>query len=103
LGWSGFKLWDPESDVANTLNRFCVGLPVFFPQIDWDPVGAQYFDRYLQERPLDPVKVEYYEAVWCIRGFLLYDMGFEVCGRPGIQEHLVKRFREVTNIKLSSS
>jgi len=102
LDWSSFKLWEPESDVANTLNRFCL-MPAIFPQIDWDPVGVQYFDRYLQERSLDPVKVEYYEAVWCIRGFLLYDMGFEVWGRPEIQERLVKRFREVTNIKLSSS
>jgi hypothetical protein len=102
LDWSGFKLWEPESDVANTLNRFCL-MPVIFPQIDWGPVGVQYFDLYLQECPLNPVKVEYYEAVWCIRGFLFYDLGFEVFGRPEIQERLIKRFREVTDIKLSSS
>ncbi len=100
MDWSGFKLWESESDVANTLNRFCLA-PAFSPQTDWEYIGIHYLNRYLQERPLDLVKVEYYEAVWCIRGFLLYDMGFEVWGRPGIQERLVKRFREVTNIKLS--
>jgi hypothetical protein len=102
LDWSSFKFWEPEHDVANTLNRFDLA-PVIAPQIKVEGLAAQYYRQYQSFSPIDPKKVEYYEALCCIRGFILYDMGFEIWGRPAIQDRLIKRFHEVTNIQLQQS
>ena len=74
-----------------------------YPQTAEGSAVDQYFDQDLQECPINLVKAEVYDAAWCIRVFLLYDMSFEVFGWLGIQERRVKRFREGTTIELSGS
>jgi len=101
LDWSGFKVWEPEYDVAHTIIVWtCVG-PSVFPNIDWNQFVNRYYECYLSEYPLNQARVEYYKAWRCIFFIFAFEgMGVEVFGRSGVQERLVQRFQEITGIEL---
>lgn len=101
LDWTGFRIWEPETDVANTIITFTCVAPSMDRTIDWNHFINRYYECYLNGNPLDQARVAYYEALRCIRFILAFEVeGFEVFGRLGVQARLVQRFHELTGIKL---
>ena len=72
IDWPGAAIADPEFDVAVTLVLIKIAAGGMFPEAV--PMLARFADQYLSAyreiAVLDPVKVEYYEALRCFRAFI---------------------------------
>lgn len=99
LDWQGFRLGEPEADVANTMVKlYCIG-SVLMPQYDWSALIKPYVTQYHQLFPLNPEKLRFYQAVWCIRFFIIIG-GLPRVNHPQVRQRLLDHFRAITDIEI---
>ena len=100
LDWGVSRIGEPEWDVAAT-SIICshVG-PSVIPEFDWAGLVDGYFESYRHRARLDSGKLEYYEAVNCINNLEVIESGAAEIDFPGVKDGLVKKFNEISGIKL---
>jgi aminoglycoside phosphotransferase (APT) family kinase protein len=100
LDWQGFRLGEPEADVANTMVKLhCIG-SVLLPQYDWSALIKPYITEYHQLSPLNLEKLRYYQAVWCIRFFIIIIGGLPRVNHPLVRQRLLDHFQAITGIEI---
>ena len=100
LDWSACRIGEPEWDVAGT-SIICSHVARFIiPGIDWLSLVDGYLESYRRRARLDSGKLEYYEAVQCIVNLEVIASGAAEIDFPGVKEGLVKKFNEISGIKL---
>jgi len=113
LDWANAFVADPAFDVAITKVIMSLGKSnVPGPFRTW--MMRHYYDAYVKLNPLDPDRVQYYEALRCLRalvgarehilqeqGLLEADPRPYAWAEPRVVRGIIGRFRGVTGIELS--
>jgi hypothetical protein len=71
------------------------------PQYDWSALIKPYVTEYHQLSPLNPEKLRYYQAVWCIRFFIIIIGGLPRVNHPRVRQRLLDHFQAITGIEIS--
>ncbi len=101
LDWSGFLISDPAYDIGITQVLGNVAAPSLFPEINWIQIFNRYYDYYQRECPIDPVRVEYYEAFRCLWALLEGAEGHAAWGHPETMRRLSEHFEKITSVRLA--
>jgi len=101
LDWSGFLISDPAYDIGITQVLGTVAAPSLFPEINWVHLINRYYDYYQKECPVDPGRVEYYEAFRCLWALLEGAEGHTAWGHPETMRRLSEHFEKITNVSLA--
>ena len=102
LDWSLNRLEDPCFDIATTIINMSINGPIIAPQfgdVFNEKVSDEYLDYYQEENPVDPVKLEYYEAFKCLMTMVEYDVSVNVWHTPGVLEAVINCFKIITVIE----
>lgn len=104
LDWSGFLVGDPAYDIGIIKVLGTVVAPALFTEVPepyWVHFVNRYYDSYQRGCPLDPVRVEYYEAFRCLRALLEGSEGHAAFRHPEIMRRLSDHFETITNVLLA--
>jgi aminoglycoside phosphotransferase (APT) family kinase protein len=101
LDWGGFFFCDPEYDLASIKVKFLYVAP-FMVDKDFTEFYNKCIKLYQQKIPIKTERLQYYEAVYCIR-FLIFTQTTERLNPQGAQESLIHRFSEITGITLNKA
>jgi len=103
LDWAGFLIGDPAYDIGIIKVLGTVVAPSLFsevPEAYWVHFFNRYYDGYQRECPLDPVRVEYYEAFRCLRALLEGAEGHAAFRHPETIRRLAEHFEKITSVHL---
>jgi hypothetical protein len=70
--------------------------------MDYSEFYHRFIMLYQQKIPIKAERLQYYEAVYCIR-FLIFTEAIERLNPPGVQESLIHRFNEIIGINLNKA
>ncbi|MHA2066466.1 MAG: phosphotransferase family protein [Candidatus Thorarchaeota archaeon] len=101
LDWSGFLISDPAYDIGITQVLGTVAAPSLFPEINWVQMFNRYYDYYQGKCPVDPIRVEYYEALKCLWALLEGAEGHAAWGHPETNRRLSEHFEKITSVRLA--
>jgi aminoglycoside phosphotransferase (APT) family kinase protein len=99
LDWQGWKLGEPEFDVTNTMIKLHCIASVLVPKYDWSTLLKRYVAEYHRISPLDTEKLRYYQAVWCIRFFVMI-LALPRVNHPQIRQRLLNHFKAIAGIEI---
>lgn len=103
LDWQAWCLGDPEFDVTNTMVKLHCLASVLLPQINWSVLIKRYVAHYHRMYGLDYEKLRFYQAVWCLRLYLVVTSGLPNLNHPQIRHRLLDQFTAITGITLTIS
>jgi aminoglycoside phosphotransferase (APT) family kinase protein len=101
VDWSGFLISDPAYDIGITQVLGTVAAPSLFPEVNWVHLFNLYHDYYQRECPVDPARVEYYEAFRCLWALLEGAEGHAAWGHPETMRRLSEHFEKITSVRLA--
>ncbi len=99
LDWQGWKIGEPEFDVTNTMIKLHCLASVHEPHYDWSALIKPYVAQYHQVSPLNTEKLRYYQAVWCIRFFVMI-LNLPRVDHPQVKQRLLNHFHAITGIEI---
>ena len=101
VDWSGFLISDPAYDIGITRVLGTVAAPFLFPEVNWIQLFDRYHDYYQRKCPVDPARVEYYEAFRCLWALLEGSEGHAAWGHPETMRRLSEHFEKITRVRLT--
>ena len=101
MDWSCFLKGDPTYDIDITQLICKVVAPSLFPKINRVNLFNRYYDYYQRECPIDPVRVEYYEAFRCLAALLEGTEDHSAWGLPETMRRLSEHFEKITSVRLA--
>jgi len=101
VDWSGFLISDPAYDIGITQVLGTVAAPSLFPEVNWVHLFNRYHDYYQRECPVDPARIEYYEAFRCLWALLEGAEGHAAWGHPETMRRLSDHFETITRVRLT--
>jgi aminoglycoside phosphotransferase (APT) family kinase protein len=103
LDWQAWCLGEPEFDVTNTMVKLHCLASVLLPQYNWSVLIKRYVADYHNRHTLDYEKLRFYQAVWCLRLYLVVTGGLPNLNHPQIRRRLLDQFTAITGITLAVS
>ena len=101
LDWSGFLVGDPAYDIGITKVLGIQVAPFLFPTIEWAHMIKLYCDYYQRERPVDPERIVYYEALRCLWALLEGAAGHTAFSRLEIMRTLSTHFEQIADVRIA--
>lgn len=102
LDWQGWRIGEPEFDITNTMMKLHCLAPVHMPHYDWLGLIKPYVAEYHRLSPLNTEKLRYYQAVWCIRLFVMI-LEMPRVDHPQVRKRLLDHFKAISGVEIKVS
>jgi aminoglycoside phosphotransferase (APT) family kinase protein len=102
LDWQGWRIGEPEFDVTNTMIKLHCLAAVHMPHYDWSGLIKPYVEQYHHLSPLNTEKLRYYQAVWCIRIFMMI-LDMPRVDHQQVRHRLLDHFQAITGIEIQEN
>lgn len=101
IDWQLCRINELEFDIASTLHILLMVWPSLGRNIKiCSDLAEKYLDMYREKNEINEDKLDYHLGVRCILGFCGMELGFDVFRKPGLYESQIKKFDEISGIRL---
>ena len=101
IDWQLCRINELEFDIASTLHILLMVWPSLGRNIKMcSDLAEKYLDMYREKNEINEDKLDYHLGVRCILGFCGMELGFDVFRKPGLYESQIKKFEEISGIRL---
>jgi aminoglycoside phosphotransferase (APT) family kinase protein len=101
VDWSCFLVCEPAYDIGIVKVLVAVAGSSLFPEVNWAHFINRYYDYYQRECPVDPARIEYYEAFRCLKALFEGAEGHSAFCHPETMRGLSEYFEKITSVSLT--
>jgi aminoglycoside phosphotransferase (APT) family kinase protein len=102
IDWQLCRVNELEFDIASTLHILLLVWPFLGVNVnECSDLVKKYLEMYREKIDINEDRLDYHMGVRCLLGLCGMELGFEVFRTPGVYEGQVKKFEEISGIRLN--